>query len=251
MSNRLARTDSTARPGRGACPTPVIGRVVGGLAAAASLAAHAEWRVGSGIDCSSGRYGTDDSIPVCIYPNNLHVFQGAWEVKVSVPSIHVNDASDAEGQGDASLFVGYTFARDVLGLFDLELDVKVKGRNGSVREGLGTGRTSQSLGLGAVSLLEGRHLLLLYAGATRNGRPAGGTGAYATAWYKFLHSERSRVGVIYENNDVGHANRIETLTLMPEFVLARRWTIKPFVYRGLRTFGPRQGAGVVFAYTIH
>ena len=178
------------------------------LALFRTAAAADEIKVGTGIDCSSGKYGQTIPVVICVYPNSVHAFFGLYEFKLSVPYIDVKDGSGAKGYGDFSIFAAKTIAEDVLGLDGIELDLKVKARNGSVDLGLGTGHTAYAAGIGLTWLPSSQHLYFLYAGATSGSRLDSKTGAYATVWYKYLSSPNLRVGLIYENNEIGYVNRI-------------------------------------------
>lgn len=220
---------------------------------AAGAAAAQELRLGTGVDCSQGRYGTAQEVGVCMLPHHLHLVAARYELKLSLPYIRVDaglPGQQVSGYGDASLHGAVVVAEDLPGVDALEVGMKVKARNGSVDRGLGNGRMAHQLGLGTVSFVGARHLVLLYTGLTHGQRPDRQTGAYATAWYKFFARPGLRLGVLYENNEIGWSQRIETLALMPEVAVGSHWTLKPFAYVGLNSFAPDRGIGLVSSYRL-
>lgn len=210
-----------------------------------------EIKIGSGIDCSSGKYGQPTPVEICVYPNNIHAFLGSYEFKLSLPYVEVRDGSGVQGYSDASIYAGKTIAEDLFGIDAVDLGIKVKARNGSVDLGLGTGRTAYAAGVALTLLPEPKHLYLMYFGITSGSRQDSKVGSYATIWYKYLANSNLRVGLIYENNEIGYSGRIETLTLMPEIVITSEIVIKPFFYIGLNSFAPSKGAGLVASYSFH
>ncbi len=210
-----------------------------------------EIKVGTAIDCSRGKYGQDTWTVVCMYPNYVQAFTGPYEFKLSIPYIDTRNQPGGKGFGDITLYAGRTVAEDMLGFDAIDLGVKMKARNGSVDRGLGNGRSGYAGGIALTTLVRDRHLLLAYFGATTGSRDDSRVGAYLNVWYKFLFNDHQRLGVLYENNELGYSKRIETLTLMPEFVFGGKWTVKPFVYRGLNSFAPSIGVGVATSYSFH
>ena len=207
-------------------------------------------RLGTGVDCSSGRYGGREAVGGCMLPFSLQALGSHYELKLSVPYFSVDAGQRTSGYGDASFYAARTVAENLLGIDAIEIGARYKARNGSVERGLGSGRTSWQLGFGLTEFVQSRHLLLFYAGITSGQRSDGQRGAYATAWYKYLAGPGTRLGAIYENTEIGWSRRSETLTLMPEFVLSRHWTIKPFAYVGLHRLSPERGAGIVSTYAL-
>ncbi len=209
-----------------------------------------EVKVGTGIDCSVGKYGQTTPVQICLYPNSIHAFLGTYELKLSLPYVEVRDGSGIKGYGDSSFYAGKTVAENFYGIDAVDLGVKVKARNGSVDLGLGTGRTAYSGGVALTWLPAPRQLYVLYLGFTSMSRNGSEIGSYATVWYKYLATDNMRLGLIYENNEIGYSKRIETFTLMPELVVSGNITFKPFVYIGLNSFAPSKGAGLVASYSF-
>lgn len=209
-----------------------------------------ELKIGTGVDCSSGKYGQETPTVVCFYPHNIHAFTGPYEFKLSFPYVDIKDASGTNGYGDVSFYAGKTIAEDVFGLDAIDLGVKVKGHNGRADRGLGTGRMAYAGGVALTSLVDSRHIYLVYYGLTSGSRQDSRIGSYATIWYKYMAGRKLRFGLIYENNEIGYINRIETLTLMPEIDIGSGVVIKPFIYVGLNAFAPSKGAGLVTSYSF-
>jgi len=251
------RRGSACRPPGGTEIAPV--RVLAATAAIGSLlacgtatAAAPEYKLSLGLDCSSGRYGQAELVNICMVPYSLQVLSDRYELKLSVPyyDVRAEAGSGTRGVGDASFYAARTVLEEALGLDAIELNLKVKARNGSSARGLGTGRTAYNLGFGLTKLAGTQHLVLAYGGLTARSRPGSEIGGFAVVWYKYLASPRVRIGLLYENNEVGYAKRIETFAVMPELVVGGGWTLKPFVYVGLNGFAPDKGIGMVGSYSL-
>jgi len=168
----------------------ILGAAIAFAASAAFAgAAHGETRVGfyTGLDYSSGDYGTANTTEVWSVPLAVRVAHGAWSVRASIPYLQISgngavaDVIDGGAQGpttvtrsgtergfgDTSLSLTRTFS-DVVG-HGTYLDV-----TGRVR--LPTGDDNKGLGVGATDYALGGEL-----GVTKNGG-----GAYINMARRFL-----------------------------------------------------------------
>lgn len=124
-----------------------------------------EWRIGTGIDFSSGDYGDETNTDILFLPTTLSYKRGVWGAKVTVPWLDIEGPGSVIGGGDGGVVIGDGDPIDASGLGDIwtavsygvesvpeewfYLDVigKVKFPTADDGKGLGTGEFDYTLQL--------------------------------------------------------------------------------------------------------
>jgi hypothetical protein len=133
------------------------------LAETSFAAEEGEWRLGTGIDYSTGDYGDDSATDILFLPTTLSYKRGAWGAKVTVPWLDMKGPGSVVGGGDGGVETGGDEPIDASGLGDIwtgvsyavesvpaewfYLDVvgKVKFPTADEDKGLGTGEFDYTL----------------------------------------------------------------------------------------------------------
>ena len=126
-----------------------------------------EFKLGTGIDFSSGDYGTDEDTDILYVPVNLSYTSGAWKAKMTVPWLQIEGPGDVVGGGDGGVVIGdgsgekttesglgdiwtsVTYSVEAIpsDLLYLDLVGKVKIPTADEDKGLGTGEVDYTLQL--------------------------------------------------------------------------------------------------------
>lgn len=120
--------------------------------------------VTTGVDFSSGDYGTDSKTDILVVPFSVRYKTGNLRLSATLPWLRIEGSSaivgdgsggvvvdpnaprtTRDGLGDVSLGAAYMIPEETLG-FGLDLSARVKLPTASESKGLGTGKTDVSLG---------------------------------------------------------------------------------------------------------
>lgn len=176
-----------------------------------AVAADQQWSVSTGLDYSSGKYGSSTPTEIWYVPLSGRLETGAWEFKLTLPYVRMRSASggvivgyDANGLPIRS---GAGAQTTVAGLGDvvasatygvvtrprwlLDVTAKVKWGTGSVDKGLGTGETDFAVGVDSYFPL-GKATPFLSLGYRRPGDPSG---------QDLLNTRQAGVGLAYKLSD--------------------------------------------------
>lgn len=126
-----------------------------------------KWKLGTGIDFSSGDYGDSEDTEILYLPADLSYAYGLWSAKVTVPWVQIKGPGTVVGAGDGGVVIGdgtaevetesglgdiwTSLAYSVEGIpaewFYLDLVGKVKFPTADEDKGLGTGEFDYTLQL--------------------------------------------------------------------------------------------------------
>lgn len=122
-----------------------------------------EWKVGTGIDFSSGDYNDDEDTDILYVPFDVMYSRGLWKAKLTVPWVQIKGPGSVIGAGDGGVVIGDGTDIDASGLGDiwasltysvesfpeewfyLDLVGKVKFPTADDDDGLGTGEFDYTL----------------------------------------------------------------------------------------------------------
>jgi hypothetical protein len=264
----------TAIEVKGGAGTRAWTRAVASVCAAASLATDAtggSLTLGTGVDYSTGKYGSATSTEVLYVPFYARAEAGRWLFRVTVPQVNISSQgrvtivdgrpvvvadtraprTTVSGMGDSVAAVGYTILDGQRTGLILDLYGKVKFPTGDSSRGLGTGEYDYAAQADMVKSL-GRYSLLGTVGSRCLGNPPGVE--YRDVWYGSaglavrLDAHQS-AGLIYDYRQASTARGFQQSEFMAFF--SRRITpeLKLQIYgiRGLSDGSPEWAGGVMLS----
>ncbi len=147
--------------------------------------------VTTGVDFSSGGYGTDQTTDILVVPFSVRYTTGDWRFNATVPYLQIDGASSVvgggggpiiidpnappsrrNGLGDVFLSAGYTAIHEDVAGVNLDLGASVKVPTASQEDGLGTGEVDYSVSA-EVSKTFGDLIPFVSVGYRVPGEPAG------------------------------------------------------------------------------
>lgn len=247
-----------ALPAQAQDPGPVLGQDDG-----------PKYRVGLGMDYTSGSYGDDEKTEILYMPLTMQAQDGPWTVKAVVPWLHVAgpaiilDGADggsvgtrttdsASGMGDLSLSLMYSFEQ----LYDRGLFVDVTARakvpTASLDAGLGTGEADAGLQLDLAQTV-GQLIPFATLGYKWTGVPDGfdlRNTIYGSVGLQYSWSDTVATGVSYDYRQSslrGAADPQEGLAYL-NIRFTDEWSVNIYSVLGFSENSPDAGGGVAFVY---
>lgn len=249
-------------------------RLLIGLALAGPLASvHADdetYRFTTGLDYSSGRYGSAQATEIWYLPITTRVERQRWTFKLTLPYVRMTAPSggtivgyDANGNpirsgggqrvsqsgmGDVVTSATYSLVERQ----DLMLDVtgKIKFGTASVDKGLGTGEHDFALGVDAYFPTGGKTTPFLSLGWKAPGSPAGQTlrntwQAGAGVAYKF--SPAWSGGALFDWRSAATSGSLpqRDLTLYAVYKSEANWKLQGYAYTGFSDASADYGLGLM------
>ena len=240
-------------------------------AAAQDTFADAFWRfrITSGFDFSSGKYGAADATDVLYAPVTLQAVKGPWTLKADVSWIRVSGpallldgsavgrgpvraSGSASGPGDINLYARYSLES----LYDKNLFIDLTGRvkipTADFKEGLGTGEWDQSVQIDLASAL-GDLVPFAAIGYRFTGEPAGYVlrdVLYGTLGVQYSWSQGVSTGVYYDvrQSSIPGAAMPQEGTVYANFKISDRLSLNVYGLLGFSKSSPDAGAGTFLTY---
>lgn len=248
------------------------------LASTLVLAAHAGWAsdegtltMGTSVNYSSGKYGTQTSTDITSIPLNVAYDKGPWTFKVSVPYIRITGPSDvvvgvgktsattstvrtASGLGDVVTAATYNFYNNAEAQFGADVTGKIKFGTADSAKGLGTGENDYSVILDVYKKV---NQLTFFAGI---GYTALGSSAAIplrnvfslTAGSVFKMDEKNNAGFAYDYRQKSSATSAAQSELTAFYVhkFDKSWKTQTYLLKGFSDGSPDWGAGVSVGYAF-
>lgn len=237
-----------------------------------------ELSLGTGLNYSSGTYGTSTTTNITSVPFLLKYDVADWTLKLTVPYLYVSGgtgvvpglggvenrnprgrgdagtSATAQGMGDVVTSATYAAYYDRASSFGVDLTGKVKFGTADRDKGLGTGENDYSA---QVDLYKGIGKYTLYGGL---GYTVLGSSPYISlrnvfnytvgASYK-LDGETS-TGLSYDARErvAASASPMSEMTLYMNRKLDRHWKAQAYLLKGFESGSPDWGAGATIHYAF-
>lgn len=252
-------------------------RLLTGLALAGTLSSvHADdetYRFTSGLDYSSGRYGSAQTTEIWYLPITARLERQRWTFKLTLPYVRMTAPSggaiigyDANGtpiragsgqrvtqSGPGDVVAAATYS--LLEREDLLLDVtgKVKFGTASLSKGLGTGENDFGLGLDAYFPTGGATTPFLNLGWKAPGNPAGQTlrntwQAGAGVAHKFSPTWSGGALFDWRSAASDGATPQRDLTLYAVYKADADWKLQGYTYTGFSDASADYGLGLMASW---
>ncbi|MCM8556799.1 DUF3187 family protein [Sphingomicrobium sediminis] len=239
--------------------------------AIAAPAAAQSVTVSSGVDYSSGSYGTDTDTSILVVPFSLRTRGDGWSVGVSVPYINIDGSSSVVGGGGGPIITdpdAETSSRSGVGDLSVRLNVdiaelegmevsfggRLKLPTGNREKRLSTGETDISAGL-EVSATRGDILPYAELGYRVLGDPEGTTlddGIYGSAGLTFLLGD-GLVGLAsYDYTAASVSTSEDSHSLFGALVIPAgdRLSVTSYGTLGLSEGAPDYGLGLLLSFKL-
>lgn len=246
----------------------------GCVAATTSSADSAEsaWSVGSGLDYSSGKYGSTERSKTWNAPFAVKYETDAWQLRLSMPYIKTLAPSGVVGIGSDRVAlqggsgpmrwesgwgdVVFGGSKNVWQSNSLTVDLggKIKFGTASESKGLGTGKNDYTVQVDAYQKLGGGHTLFGTLGARKMGDPDGldlRDPMLASLGWSFRESASMSYGAVYDFRQRLQASSadVSEITGFVSYRIGPAWKIQTYLVKGFSDASPDFGGGVIFSYT--
>lgn len=179
-----------------------------------------EWRMGTGVDYSSGDYGESEDTDILYVPISLRYATDAWTFKVTVPYLRSDGPGNVVGAGDGGIVIGgvsgktktesglgdvvtaitYTLPGPARNGTFIDFTGKVKFGTADEDKGLGTGENDYYVQLDLAKTF-GRFTPLITGGYRFVGEPSGADlddVMYGSIGTDFRFTRSTTAGLLYD-----------------------------------------------------
>lgn len=226
----------------------------------------------TGFEYSSGYYGNALPTQLLLMPFSLRYEKQAWNLRVSVPYLEISgpantlgnisntwtlagrnaERTHVAGWGDILVGASYNLWQDAESGWLLDLGSKVKFATANSDQGLGSGKSDQSLQADAYKIL-GQTTLMATLGYKWLGKPEGSTYqniAYISTGITWRYSPTLTLGFLLDYRQAILADRSAPLelTLYVQHPLSLNTRLQTYLYLGSNDASPDAGLGTSILY---
>lgn len=245
------------------------------VASVLALAARAEGlTLGTGLDYTSGKYGSSEKTDILYVPFYARYETGRALFRVTVPYVRITGPGNVlgagadrvtlpgragprrteSGLGDIVASAFYSVLSERSAAIGLDLGVKVKLGTADETKGLGTGENDYSLQADLFKPLGGGYTLFGSLGHRWYGDPPGinlKNVFYGSLGASYRFSAERSAGVVYDYRPaiISGGGEISELTAYLSQRLSREWKLQPYALLGFGRASPDYGVGLQIAYS--
>ena len=256
---------------------PTHSLFIGTLFAIASQlpAETGQWKLSSGIDFSSGDYGTSQATEILYVPVNVSYAEGAWQAKVTVPWIQIKGPGNVVGGGgDGGVIIGdgdgktttesglgdvwtsLTYSVEAIPADVLYLDVvgKVKLPFADEDKGLGTGEVDYTLQVDLFKPL-GKLTPMATIAYKIKGDPDEydlDNVFYLSAGADYRYNDEVNFGATLDFQEASSSSSEDSLEVFSylSYRLSDDWKLTGYTYFGLSDGSPDAGGGLSISCSL-
>lgn len=245
------------------------------LSSAIHLSAeNGQWKISSGVDFSSGDYGSDETTEIWYVPVNLSYAQGPWQAKVTVPWIQIKGPGNVVGAGDGGIVIpggddevttesgigdiwtSLTYSVEAIPADLLYLDVvgKVKVPTADEDKGLGTGEVDYTLQFDLFKPL-GKLTPMFTLAYKFKGDPDEydlNDVFYLSGGADYRYSDEMNFGATLDFQEASTDSADDSLEIFSylSYDLDEQWKLTAYTHIGLSDGSPDAGGGLSFSYSL-